>query len=224
MRKFVFYVLLVGFWVLSNIATGFTNSLIYNNGMPDLVNAYLSDSASITNTHSGDNFILTSGANVITDIRWWGVYPSAQPPTQDNFTVRIYNFVAGSPNLSSFYENNVGNVNRTDTGNNILSHEMYEYAADVQPLALAPGDSYLLSIVNNTVPTTVWYWATSNGSSGTLYSHRVAIGEAWRIYSGELAFNLAGPESAVPEPSTMLLLASGLIGLVGYGRKKFLKK
>jgi type VI secretion system secreted protein VgrG len=52
-------------------------------------------------------------------------------------------------------------------------------------------------------------------------------------YSGGLVYSAGnivpigpsqGPGGEVPEPSTMLLLGSGLIGLVGYGRKKFFKR
>jgi len=40
----------------------------------------------------------------------------------------------------------------------------------------------------------------------------------------EIGFNVSLEITPIPKPATMLLLGSGLIGLAGYGRKRFFKK
>ena len=52
-------------------------------------------------------------------------------------------------------------------------------------------------------------------NGGAITSNFTKLGE-------DADFRVSG--NPVPEPSTMLLLGSGLIGLAGYGRKKFFKK
>ncbi len=79
-------------------------------------------------------------------------------------------------------------------------------------------------------PTDGTLWVISFDSSdpiGTLYNYNktgTLLGSAYynigNLNGAEFALNV----TPVPEPATMLLLGSGLIGLAGYGRKKLFKK
>jgi len=81
-------------------------------------------------------------------------------------------------------------------------------------------------------------WVTGKPSDSTSGSNSLApillfregfnTGIGWNltadVYATASAPGVEGPSTAIPEPATMLLLGSGLIGLAGYGRKKFFKK
>ena len=63
-------------------------------------------------------------------------------------------------------------------------------------------------------------------SSSDMITRITILGEYPGYYQWEGIDNVTfnSSSSPVPEPTTLLLLGSGLIGLAGYGRKRFLKK
>ncbi|BBO80569.1 DVUA0089 family protein [Desulfosarcina ovata] len=104
-----------------------------------------------------------------------------------------------------FYINSVG----TDDGS-ISVYDSY-----LQFDSLSAG-TYLLAIGD-------YYLSESEARSGYNDNNYVGTGEYQLTFDSDVDFSVSGT-TPVPEPATMLLLGSGLIGFAGVSRKKIFKK
>ncbi|HBL13948.1 MAG TPA: hypothetical protein DD379_21650 [Cyanobacteria bacterium UBA11162] len=213
---------------------------IFDNGTPDLEAALLSDFNPVIyqideenyitgQPQAADDFTLSSDANTITNIQWWGIYDAEEnsPIGADDFTIRIFEDAGGSPTINPWLESNIGDIGRVVTGNKLNEYNVFEYQATISPLSLTPNTTYWLSIINKTQSDSNyrWYWLTS-ASQGNSY-YRFNEGEMWTElsnedpeFAAELAFQLNDDSTQVPEPASVF----GLLALGAFGSGSVLKR
>jgi hypothetical protein len=198
-----------------------TADVIYDNGTTPS-NSFVSDTD--FPMFVADDFSLASGANVITGVHWTGLYFPSNTPTQpDNFTIQLFADVAGSPAVAPFLSLNIGDPGRIDTGLDLTGSDLFAYSASVAPIVLAPNTVFWLSIFNSTAADSDdnWFWAMQDALGNSFA--RENPNDPWALQVPPVGnrqdFQLTGP-IAVPEPSGLVLLAIGVLGLLGSRRKQ----
>jgi len=197
-----------------------TQVLVYSQG-PDYQNLYASQNDTSgfgANFTSYDNFTLGSAAT-ITSVGWVGGYYNPQTPGSiTGWTVNFYANNAGQPGglLSSFSIS--GNGGETSLGFDLLGDPVYAYGAVVN-FAASAGTEYWLSVVPDTAFPPQWGWTTS--STGDTVSYTDDPFGNRILNSSDLAFSLyATQQEGVPEPGSLMLLGSGIVGVAGVLRRK----
>jgi PEP-CTERM motif len=193
------------------------DTIVYNNGGPNQQNGN-----EMTEWVQTEDFTLTSG-QTISDIHFWDV---DQGTYAGSITWWIVGDSGGNPNFNDILGTGNLDVTRVATGNCLFFGCEYENSWNINPLSLTPG-TYHLALHNGPVSfdsRSEFYWETTdpNGTptgrecdltSGACYG-------SWNDNGQEHAFYLSGGGATTPEPGTLALMATGLLGVFSQLRRR----
>jgi hypothetical protein len=207
-------VLLAALFALVLSASAFADTTLYtqaydNNGF---LNASQNDTGLGNFASTYDNWnINPGGLYTVNEVQFTGGYYNGNPGTITGWTVNVYFDNAGAPGNLQHTAHISGNGNETSLGGNIYTYDLS--GLGFQELS---GIEYWLSVVPDLNFPPQWGWATGTGGDGVGYQDY--FGQRQQI--GDSAFTLIG--TAVPEPGTLVMLGTGVLGLAGAIRRKLI--
>ena len=170
-----------------------------------------------------DNFILPVGNGQdwsLESIHFVGEY--FNPPNQGQITafhVEVYGDNAGQP--GGLIQANViqGNGGETFLGNT-AGFPTFEYWLMFDNIDLKPNTPYWIAVYPDLAFPPQWGWSSGTGGDGISYQDFFGVRSQLAV---DMAFALDGTQGQtnIPEPGTLVLLGTGILGLAGTLRRRF---
>lgn len=204
--------------LLCFVPLGFAGNIVYDNGAPNLQNGN-----EMTAWIQAEDFMLGTNT-LITDVHFWTIEQTALGGYAGSIWYGIYLDAGGAPNLGNPLVEGFlagANLTRTSTGRVALGYDEYYYSFDIVPFMAQASVTYWIGLHNGPIGNDARaevYWETTD-PNGTVTGNEDFLppaGNGWANNFQEHAFQL----TSIPEPSSLLLMGSGVLGLAGLLRRK----